>query len=137
MDPNDNPALPYPTPILRSYTTRVRKDATYLIALNVVARPGRPNAMVNALFSPEFHCSSPRTNLIRSAPHLTKRETVLNMMKRPGGALLSQIRSATGWKPNTIRAFVSIVAKQEHVRILSKKTRIGERLYQILPPEEI
>jgi hypothetical protein len=134
MDPNYNPALPDPTPILRSYTTRVRKDATYSIVLNVVAQAGRPNPVLDSLFSPGIDCSSRRTKLIRSAPHLTKRETVLGMMKRPGGAFLSQIRRATGWKPNTIRAFVSTVAKKEHVRILSKKTRMGERLYQILPP---
>ena len=134
MDPNNTPAGD-PTPILRSYTTRVRKDVTYLIALNVVARSGRPNPMVDALFSNSVDCSSRRTKLIRSDPHVSKRDRVLNLMKRPGGAFLSQIRRATGWKPNTIRAFVSTVAKQEQIRILSKKTRMGERIYQILPEQ--
>ena len=42
----------------------------------------------------------------------TKRETVLAMLRRPGGATVAQIAEATGWAPHTVRGFFAGLKKR-------------------------
>lgn len=37
----------------------------------------------------------------------TKRQLVINMLKRPEGATIAQVCEATGWQPHTARALIS------------------------------
>ena len=45
----------------------------------------------------------------------TKQSLVLDLLRRPEGALLSQIVEATGWLPHTARAALTGLRKKGHV----------------------
>lgn len=63
-------------------------------------------------------------------PH-NKKAKVIAMIRRPKGATLAEIMSATGWQPQTVRGFVSILGKKGGVQIDSSKNASGERTYKI------
>jgi Protein of unknown function (DUF3489) len=43
-----------------------------------------------------------------TAPHgATKTNKILDLLKRPGGVTLNELAKATGWKPNSVRGFLS------------------------------
>jgi hypothetical protein len=67
----------------------------------------------------------------QAAPNISKRAKILEMIRRSGGATLSEIGATTGWQAHSIRSFVSTLAKRDHIRIRSLKNQAGERVYQI------
>ena len=68
----------------------------------------------------------------QAAPKISKRAKILEMIRRSGGATLSEIQATTGWQAHSIRSLVSTLAKRDHIRIRSSKNQAGERVYQIL-----
>jgi len=60
-----------------------------------------------------------------------KKAEVIAMMRRPRGATLAEIMSATGWQKHTVRGFVSILGKKGEAKIESSKNSAGERAYKI------
>ena len=61
----------------------------------------------------------------------TKTVTVIALLKRPEGATLKQLMSATGWQPHSVRGFISAqLGKRMKLRVKSF-TREGERVYKI------
>jgi hypothetical protein len=64
-------------------------------------------------------------------PEGTKSETVLALLRRPGGATLKALMAATGWQAHSVRGFISgQLAKKMRLRVKSVK-RDGERVYSI------
>jgi hypothetical protein len=62
----------------------------------------------------------------------SKKAIVLAMLQNPDGATLTQIMEATGWKPHTVRGFISgAVGKQLGLKVESTRTDTGERCYRI------
>ena len=62
----------------------------------------------------------------------TKTAKVLEMVKRPGGATLKQIRKATGWQTHSVRGFLSgTLGKQMGLKIESSKRNDGARVYSL------
>ncbi len=62
----------------------------------------------------------------------TKKQTCIDMLKRPKGASLAQLQKATGWQPHSVRGFLSgTVRKLEGVTLISEITNGGERRYRI------
>jgi hypothetical protein len=62
----------------------------------------------------------------------SKTETILGLMKRPGGARLKEIMKATGWQAHSVRGFVSgTLGKKMSLTVVSTKTEDGERSYSI------
>jgi hypothetical protein len=56
----------------------------------------------------------------------TKREVVLAMLRRPGGATVAQIAEATGWAPHTVRGFFAGLKKKGvEVAVLDRVRRVG------------
>jgi hypothetical protein len=66
------------------------------------------------------------------APKVTKVAKIVDMMKRAGGATLTELMFATGWQSHSIRAFVSTLSKRDKIRIRSMRNPKGERVYEIL-----
>ena len=63
----------------------------------------------------------------------TKTQQILALLNRPSGATLQELMSVTGWRPHSIRGFVSgQLAKKRGIRVHSFK-RNGERVYRIRP----
>jgi hypothetical protein len=61
----------------------------------------------------------------------TKKELVINLLKRRSGVSLKEIMTATGWQEHTVRGFIAKLSSTLGVRILSFK-RQGERAYRLL-----
>src|ERR1035441_2699308 len=58
----------------------------------------------------------------------TKTAKVLDLLKRSGGATLSQIMKATGWQSHSVRGFISgTLGKKMGLTITSTKGEDGER----------
>ena len=61
----------------------------------------------------------------------TKSETVLALLRRPGGATLMALMAATGWQAHSLRGFISgQLSKKMRLKVKSVK-REGERVYSI------
>ena len=74
---------------------------------------------------------APKGHKARSRPK-TKKQTCIEMLMRPKGASLAQLRKVTGWQPHSVRGFLSgTVRKLEGVTLVSDATDGGERRYRI------
>ncbi len=62
----------------------------------------------------------------------SKEAIVLEMLRRPEGATLADIQSATGWRPHSVRGFISgALGKKMGLTVESFKTPEGARAYRI------
>ena len=69
-------------------------------------------------------------------PHRTrensKQATVIQMLQRPEGATITQICSATGWLPHTVRGtFAGAFKKKLGLVLTSEKAQGGDRIYRV------
>ncbi len=61
----------------------------------------------------------------------SKKAIVLEMLRRPAGATLADIQSATGWQAHSVRGFISgSLSKKMGIKVESFKTDAG-RFYRI------
>jgi Protein of unknown function (DUF3489) len=61
----------------------------------------------------------------------TKSETVLALLRQPGGATLKALMAATGWQAHSVRGFISgQLTKKLRLKVRSGK-RDGERVYSV------
>ncbi len=62
----------------------------------------------------------------------SKKEIVINLMRRKGGATLDEIMKETGWQAHSVRGFISgqLIKKME-LPVASLKNAAGERYYRI------
>jgi len=56
-------------------------------------------------------------------PRQTKRQLVIDLVRRPGGATLLELIEATGWQPHTARAVISSLRKGMSGKITSRRSR--------------
>jgi hypothetical protein len=64
----------------------------------------------------------------------SKKAIVLELLRRPEGATLADIMSATGWQPHSVRGFLSgALGKKMGLTVESLKTAEGPRAYRIKP----
>ncbi|MGB9610544.1 MAG: DUF3489 domain-containing protein, partial [Bryobacteraceae bacterium] len=62
----------------------------------------------------------------------SKKAIVLDLLRRPEGATLREIMSATQWLPHTVRGFVSGgLTKKMGLKIESFKSTNGDRAYRL------
>jgi hypothetical protein len=62
----------------------------------------------------------------------SKTATVLELLKRPGGASAKELLKATGWQPHSLRGFLSgTVGKKMGLAVTSAKEEDGERHYSV------
>ena len=62
----------------------------------------------------------------------SKKAIVLDMLRRPEGATLADIQSATGWQAHSVRGFISgALGKKMGLTVESLKTDAGVRAYRI------
>jgi hypothetical protein len=62
----------------------------------------------------------------------SKTETIIALMKQPGGATLQAIMEASGWQPHSVRGFVSgTLGKKMGLTVVSTKRADGERVYTL------
>ena len=62
----------------------------------------------------------------------SKTATILEMLKRPGGATAKELLKATGWQPHSLRGFISgTLGKKMGLTVVSTKGEDGERSYSV------
>jgi hypothetical protein len=62
----------------------------------------------------------------------SKKAIVLDMLKRPEGATLNGIMSATSWQAHSVRGFISgAICKKLRLTVESTKNEAGDRVYRI------
>jgi hypothetical protein len=64
------------------------------------------------------------------APAVTRRDLILGLLTRAGGATLADMTAATGWLPHSARAFLTGLRKQGHA--VSRERIDGVTRYAIL-----
>ena len=66
------------------------------------------------------------------APKANKTATVLDLLRREGGATLDDIMSATGWQVHSVRGFISgVLGKRMGLTVESAKREDGKRTYSV------
>ena len=62
----------------------------------------------------------------------SKTAKVVTLLQQSGGVTLKRLMKATGWQPHSVRGFLSgTLGKKMGLRIESRKTHDGERLYSV------
>jgi hypothetical protein len=62
----------------------------------------------------------------------SKTQTILDLLKRPGGVTSKELMKATGWQPHSVRGFLSgTVGKKMGLAVTSTKGEDGERSYSV------
>ena len=61
----------------------------------------------------------------------SKKAIVLDMLKRPDGATLTDIMAATFWQKHSVRGFISTICKKMGLTVDSIKNEAGDRVYRI------
>ena len=67
------------------------------------------------------------------APKANKTATVLELLRREGGATLDEIMNATGWQAHSVRGFISgVLGKRMGLTVESAKGNNGKRTYSLV-----
>lgn len=62
----------------------------------------------------------------------TKTALVIDLLLRPGGATLADIREATGWQPHTVRgAIAGSISRRLGLKVIGEKAEGEPRRYRI------
>ena len=62
----------------------------------------------------------------------SKTQTILELLKRPGGVTSEELMKATGWQPHSVRGFLSgTVGKKMGIAVISTKGEDGELSYSV------
>jgi hypothetical protein len=62
----------------------------------------------------------------------SKTDKILDLLKRPGGITLKELVKATGWRPNSVRGFLSgTIGKKMGTPVESFKCAEGDRSYRL------
>ncbi len=110
-------------------------------------RPGeaRPDAILSLLraaieraeggrkLRPARPAGEPRSPRDPRAPRENSKEAqLIGLLRRPEGATVAQIVTATGWQAHTVRgAFAGALKKRRGLNVVSEKPQGGERVYRL------
>lgn len=66
------------------------------------------------------------------APPTSKKDAVIALLNRPGGATLNELMTATSWQAHSVRGFISgTLRKKLGLAVSAAKNAAGERSYHI------
>jgi hypothetical protein len=116
-------------------------EAVPTIAENQGNAPATPLAPHSPHVAPELAPAKHRATRTKKTPapaaqktarQGSKTETILAMMKQPGGSTLRAIMEATSWQAHSVRGFISgTLGKKMGLTVASVKGEDGERTYSI------
>ena len=69
-------------------------------------------------------------------PKRTKNETTLAILKRAKGASIADIEAATGWQPQSVRAWLSTYVKKLGLELVSESNARRGRVYRVREPAQ-
>jgi hypothetical protein len=95
-------------------------------------KPGKKTTSVNGApkAAPKArNAKAPKAGATREG---SKTETILGLLKRPGGAALKELMKATSWQAHSVRGFLSaVIGKKMGLTVASTKTENGDRTYSV------
>ena len=104
--------------------TAVQRLAATPAPQSAAAAPGKAKATKRA----KAKGDATAANVARAG---SKKAMVLDMLRRPAGATLAEIRKATDWQAHTVRGFLSIHSRKLGLTLESTKGESGERTYRV------
>ena len=82
--------------------------------------------------TPKSKTSGLRKGRKADTGHKTKKQTCIDLLKRPKGTSLAELQKATGWQPHSVRGFLSgTVKKMPGVALVTDIDDVGGRRYRI------
>jgi Protein of unknown function (DUF3489) len=120
-------------------TTSIPQEQTKAPA--TATAKGVPSAKKPRVAKRRAHVASSKATPARTATRVKKPTTarggsktakILDLLKRPSGAILKELQKATGWQPHSVRGFLSgAVGKKMGIPVESFKNADGVRAYRI------
>jgi Protein of unknown function (DUF3489) len=96
-------------------------------AANVAPKKGKPGKKATPAKKAPKSAKKPT-----GARDGSKTATILEMLKRPGGATAKELLKMTGWQPHSLRGFISgTLGTKMGLTVVSAKSEDGERSYSI------
>jgi Protein of unknown function (DUF3489) len=92
-------------------------------------RPLEPGTARAAADAPEPDAASAEGPPVRPG---TKQALLIDLLRRPDGATIAEIRQATGWQPHTVRAAITGL-KKKGFGVTSAPRGDGPRAYRLTP----
>ena len=94
-------------------------------------KAARPAASMRATKKPATSIRKKTPQLVTEAREGSKKATILELLRRPKGATITEIGKATNWKSHSIRGFISgTLRKAMGLTVESSKNQSGERTYR-------
>ncbi len=82
--------------------------------------------------SSKLKTSDPSKSRQAKSHSKTKKQTCIELLKRPKGASLAELQKAIGWQAHSVRGLLSgTVRKLNGVILVSEQAGCGERRYRI------
>lgn len=73
----------------------------------------------------------------RDPANKSKRDQLLALIAKSGGARISVLTERLGWQPHTVRAALSGLRKKGHHILASKAPKTGEAVYRLMSPAKM
>ena len=93
---------------------------------------GDRDTLIDQLWSAIEALPDPQSDAKRAS----KRDAVIAMLRRPAGATVDEVASATGWQRHTVRGLFSGTLKKKLGLTLASATEERGRVYRIALPEQ-
>jgi len=119
---------------VKKFTDRRTAVARIWKAVQALTLTATPQAAKGAPKKAQASEEEASTGGAKPAREGSKKAIVLELLRRPEGATLADIMSATGWQAHSVRGFISgALGKKMGLTVDSFKTPEGARAYRIKP----
>jgi hypothetical protein len=72
------------------------------------------------------------TQTVKQSGKTSKRQTVIDLLRREGGATLAELQAATGWQAHSVRGFISAALRKNlGLAVSTAKNDTGDTVYRI------
>ena len=94
--------------------------------------PTRVTATAKSTAKKQVECTATQEKSTSVPGKLTKKGTILDLLRRGKGASLSELVEATGWKPNSVLGFLSGHLRKKMSPVVESSRQEGhERVYKV------
>jgi hypothetical protein len=108
------------------------KEGAPTASTGVKERPTRATATAKGTAKKPVECTATQEKSTSGPGKLTKKGTILDLLRRENGASLSELAEATGWKRNSILGFLSgNLRKKMSLAVDSSRQKGHERIYRV------
>lgn len=124
------------TKVIEALTVRgliADADGQYLLTDAGYAAVGKRRPILKGVQNADTHDALQKLDTIPVAPRTgTKLATIIETMRQPHGATITQMMAATGWQAHTVRGVISGMVKKKfgHV-VFTEKASAAVRTYRI------